>query len=210
MTADGVLVARRMRELKCNRLEHSIARLMPVGIVNTFELIQIHEQHGKHPPMPSRPGDPMIQPIMEEHAVREPCQLVIQGGLSRAFFLLERRGQLMIDESTFSNCTLQQMVERHESFNGFVQVPGGARMVLENLADSRQRFDVYERVLHPVTRCDYRTGGLLDEVPHMLALPQDLGEDGSLAAIRGRPYEGAFFRVFQIRGAALGARCAEF
>jgi hypothetical protein len=175
MAADRVLVTRRVREPECNRLENGIARLMPVGIVNTLELIQIHEHHGKHSPMPSRLGDPMFQPIMEEHAVREPRQLIMQGGLTRAFFLFERRSQLMIDESALFDFALKHLIEHRESCDGLVQVPGRDRMVVEDLTHSRQGLAVYGCVLHPGTRRDYRGGGLLDEAPYMLALRNHFG-----------------------------------
>lgn len=200
MAADRVLVARRVREPKCNRLENGIARLMPVGIVNTLELVQIHEHHGKHPSMPSRLGDPMFQPIIEEHAVREPRQLIMQGGLARAFFLFERRSQLMIDEEALPDFALQYLIERRESFDGLVQVPGRGRMVVENLTNPRKRSAAYEYVLHPGTRREYRSSGLLDEAPYVLALRKHFGEDGPPRAILACPHEPAFFKFLQILG----------
>jgi len=80
----------------------------------------------------------MFQPIVEEHAVRQPRQLIMQGSVARAFFLFERRGQSMIEEGALSDFTLHLVNERRESFEGLVQLPGRDRMVVENLTDSRQ------------------------------------------------------------------------
>src|ERR1700722_860010 len=189
-----------MHEPGCNRPENGIARLMPVGIVNTLELVQIHEHHGKHPPLPSRLGDSMFQPIIEEHAVREPRQLIMQGGLARAFFLFERRGQLMIEKVALSDFALQHLIEPRESVDGLVQLPGRGRMVVENLTNSWQGRAAYEYVPHPGTRRDYRSGGLLDEALYVLALRKHFGEGGPLQAILACSHDPAFLKFPQIWG----------
>ena len=123
----------------------------------------------------------------------------MQCGHARAFFLLERRSQLMIHESALPDFRLQHLIDRSESFNGIVQVPGGGRMVVENLTHSRRRLAVCGRVLHPGARRGYRGGGLLKEIQYMRALREHFRQDRRLNDLPG----GASFRFSQNLGLCL-------
>src|ERR1700687_89769 len=118
----------------------------------------------------------------------------MQGGLARAFFLFERRGQLMIQEGALSDLALQHPIERRESFEGLVQVPGRGRMVVENMTNPGKGRAACVDVLHPGTRRDYCMGRLLDEAPYVLALRMSFGEDGPLDAILACPHVPAIFK----------------
>ncbi len=126
--------------------------------------------------------------------------MIVQGCIARAFFLFERRSQLMIDEGALSDFALQRPIKRRQSLGGIAQVPGRGRIVTEDLPNPRLDFSVYESVLHPSSRCSYRSGGLLDEALYMLALQEHFGEDGPILAC---PHEPAFFKFFQIFGLRL-------
>src|SRR6202042_2027885 len=78
----------------------------------------------------------------------------------------------MLEQSALPDFALQHLIERLESFDGLVQLPDSGRMVVENLANCRLGF-----ALHPNTRQDYRSRGLLDEVMYVLALREHLGEE---------------------------------
>jgi len=113
-------MARHVRESLSDRFKNGIPCEVAVRIVDRLEFIQVHEHYGEHPTLSSRLGDSVFQAVMEEHAVGESRELIMQGSLSRVSLLLERRGQLMVEKRALFDFAPKLLIEHTEFFIRFV------------------------------------------------------------------------------------------
>ena len=97
MAADRVGIACVVPEARRNSLQYRVAGLVTMSVVDGFEIVQINEHDGENPPMPFSLRYAVLETIPEQHAIRQPGQIVVQPCNARPLFLFLCRGKLMID-----------------------------------------------------------------------------------------------------------------
>lgn len=76
--ANGVPHPQRLLHALGNDLHHVVADLMPVGVVDRFEPVQVDEQHGHQGAAAVRGGQRVADQLLHQTAVGQPGQLIVQ------------------------------------------------------------------------------------------------------------------------------------
>ena len=68
---------------------------MAQGIVDYLETVQVQEQYRHGPVVPTRPGNGLIEPIEEQHAIRQARQYVMMGEILKVLLYLHAFGDVL-------------------------------------------------------------------------------------------------------------------
>ena len=76
-TGNGVFPADRGNQALADHFEQLVAGIVPQGIVDQFEVIQIDEEQGAIHPATHRGGHRLPQPVMKQGAIGQAGELVV-------------------------------------------------------------------------------------------------------------------------------------
>ena len=157
---------------------------MSVAIIDALEIVHIHEHDRQNPPMACGLRDTVFQPILEQHAVRQPGQRVMQGGIARTLLLFHCRGQLMIDHGPIPDLNQQRLIHRRQPLGCIQQLVHNGRAFLESYCHSRRRVAVRKFARDIRGDRGQLCGGLRYELMDVLALPKHFAEEFTRHACR--------------------------
>jgi len=93
----AVSLAQAAPEPRAHLAQDRVSPRVAERVVDELELVEVHEQDGEPSRLPRRPRDRLLEPVLEERAVREPGQrIVIREPLDLAL-RLEARGDVADD-----------------------------------------------------------------------------------------------------------------
>ena len=97
MATDGVVAARSALEPARNGHQDLVACVMSLRIVDSLEIVQVHEHDRQMSTMPLGLRDSMFKTDIEKRAVRKTRQCVMECGRASCFFLFDRCRILMLE-----------------------------------------------------------------------------------------------------------------
>ena len=112
--------------------------------------------------MPFRLRNSMFQPIIEQRAVRQAGQIVMQSRIASTYLLFHGRSQLMVDHGPCSDFIRQRLIHSRYFFGRILQFPSNGLAFFESIFNTGQRVPIRKFVLDTCIAGGQLLDGLLN------------------------------------------------